>query len=117
MSNISTLPRRTRLFKLICLVFSLLFVVNPVLAGCQSNSQSPATPVPGAMASPEYAMQVFVWGTPNSVTQRDLRLVKDAGFTWVKQMFPWNWIEGNIKGVYEWNEPDRILKATSALDL
>ncbi|MDO8672613.1 MAG: hypothetical protein Q7O66_14455 [Dehalococcoidia bacterium] len=117
MSNTSTPHRKRKLLRLVSLVFSLLFVVNPILSGCQSNNQSAATPVPGAMASPEYSMQVFVWGTPNSATQRDLSLVKGAGFNWVKQMFPWTWIEGKGKGQYEWNEPDRILKATSALDL
>jgi len=32
-------------------------------------------------------------------------------------MFQWNYIEGKGKGKYEWNEPDRIIKATEAYGL
>ncbi len=60
-------------------------------------------------ASPDYGIHVFLWGSPNS--DRDIKLAKDAGFTWVKQRFEWRYIEGNAKGAYEWNEPDRLVRA------
>jgi len=52
---------------------------------------------------------VFLWGSPTS--ERDLKLAKDGGFTWVKQQFEWRNIERDAKGRFEWNEPDRIMKA------
>ncbi|HEX2172054.1 MAG TPA: cellulase family glycosylhydrolase [Dehalococcoidia bacterium] len=67
-------------------------------------------------ASPDYSLQVFLWGNPGT-TDRDLKLVRDAGFTWIKQMFQWNYIEGKAKGQYEWHEPDRIVEATKKYDL
>lgn len=67
------------------------------------------------MKSPEAGVQVFMWGSAQA--ERDLKLAKDAGFTWVKQMFQWDYIEGKGKGQFEWNEPDRLVKATSQLGL
>ena len=61
-------------------------------------------------------MQVFLWGNPGT-TDRDLKMVRDAGFTWIKQMFQWNYIEGKGKGQYEWHEPDRIVEAARKHDL
>ncbi len=67
------------------------------------------------MRSPDYSVQVFLWGNPN--LDRDLQLAKQGGFTWIKQMFQWNYIEGQGKGKYEWNEPDRIAKAAQQAGL
>ncbi|MHB1162699.1 MAG: hypothetical protein ACYC3V_20550, partial [Chloroflexota bacterium] len=36
--------------------------------------------------SPEYGMNVFLWGQP-ATTQRDLKKVTDAGFSWQKTLF------------------------------
>lgn len=63
------------------------------------------------MNSPEAGVQVFLWGSPN--VERDLELAKAAGFTWVKQMFQWDFIERDGKGQFMWNEPDRLVKAAS----
>ncbi len=73
------------------------------LAGC-----APAPPTPPKR--PEAAVHVFLWGAFNT-TDRDLRLAKDGGFSWIKQRFEWRNIEGQGKGRFEWNEPDRIMKA------
>jgi polysaccharide biosynthesis protein PslG len=56
-------------------------------------------------------VQVHLWGYPET-TDRDLRLAREAGFTWVKQHFPWAFIEGDLQGRFEWGEPDRIVEAT-----
>ncbi len=53
---------------------------------------------------------MFLWGNP-ATTARDLALAKDGGFHWVKQRFEWRYVEGKGKGQFEWNEPDRIVKA------
>lgn len=70
-----------------------------------------ATPVVSAgdpMASPDFGVQAFLWWRPE-VADRDLGLVKDAGFTWVKQLVSWQDIEGAGKGQYDWANLDRIV--------
>lgn len=44
--------------------------------------------------------------------ERDVARVKEMGFGWVKQKFPWREIEGIEKGRYDWYRPDRIVAAT-----
>jgi hypothetical protein len=60
------------------------------------------------MESPGYGMQAFLWWHPE-VADRDLRLIRDAGFGWVKQAFAWRDIEGAGKGQLDWSIPDRIV--------
>ena len=67
----------------------------------------PASSVPKRV--PEAGVHVFLWGNFDT-SSRDLKLAKDGGFTWVKQRFEWRYIEGNGKGRFEWNEPDRLMK-------
>lgn len=62
--------------------------------------------------SPEYGMNVFIWGNP-STTDRDLALMKSAGFTWQKTLFQWREIEGTAKGVFDWAEADRVVSAST----
>jgi len=58
--------------------------------------------------SPEYGMQAFLWWHEQT-TDRDLQLIADAGFTWVKQHVGWRDIEGIQKGSYDWYAIDRIV--------
>lgn len=67
------------------------------------------------MRSPDAAVQVFLWGSPN--VERDLKLAKDCGFNWVKQSFEWRYIEPHEKGKLDLNEPDRLVKAVGASGL
>jgi hypothetical protein len=60
------------------------------------------------MASPDYGIQAFLWWRPE-VSHRDLGLIRDAGFTWVKQWFAWDDIEGSGKGKYDWETADRVV--------
>jgi hypothetical protein len=71
---------------------------------------APAVPagVPVEMKSPDYGMQAFLWWRPE-VAQRDLELIRDAGFNWVKQGFPWREIEGSGKAQYDWSTTDRLV--------
>jgi hypothetical protein len=79
-----------------------------------TNTPAPATPTPRppspvpGMASPDYGVQAFLWWR-DEVAHRDLGLVRDAGFTWVKQWFAWDDIEGRGKGQYDWSTADRIV--------
>lgn len=79
-----------------------------------SSPTMPSTPAPSGeewrfMDSPDYGMQAFLWWRPE-VADRDLQLIKDAGFEWVKQDFPWREIEGAGKGQYNWSRADTAVE-------
>jgi hypothetical protein len=63
---------------------------------------------PVTMTSPDYGMQVFLFWQ-EEIADRDLKLVEDAGFRWVKQEFPWREIEPSRKGDFDWARTDRIM--------
>jgi polysaccharide biosynthesis protein PslG len=70
---------------------------------------APPTPV----ASPDYGLSMFLWGQP-STTDRDLKIATTSNFHWQKTLFQWRMIEGAGKGIYDWSEADRIVKASAA---
>jgi polysaccharide biosynthesis protein PslG len=70
----------------------------------------------GKVDSPSPTVHVFLWGNPDT-TDRDLKLAKDAGFTWVKQRFEWRYIEKERDDAFEWNEPDRVVDAINKAGL
>lgn len=69
---------------------------------------TPTVELDKVMSSPDYGMQVFLYWR-EEVANRDLQLVQDAGFRWVKQEIPWREIEGAAKGVWQWETADRIM--------
>jgi hypothetical protein len=71
---------------------------------------------PAAMTSPDFGMQVFLFWR-EEVADRDLNLVKDAGFRWVKQEFAWREIEGAGPGVFDWSNSDRVMDQIDAYGL
>ena len=68
---------------------------------------------PERVQSPEYGMNIFIWGNP-STTDRDLNLMRNAGFGWQKTLFQWREIEGAGKGQFNWTEADRVVAASKA---
>lgn len=58
--------------------------------------------------TPEYGVQIFTWWDLENGT-RDLDLVRDMGFGWVKQIFAWRDMEQIEKGHYDWYRPDLIV--------
>ncbi len=102
-----------RKFYRVLSIVGLAIMMAPLLLGCAGTPQ--VKPPVDKMASPDYAVQAFVWGQYET-TERDLKLAKDAGFRWVKIMFQWDWIEKS-KGKFEWNEPDRLTKLASDMGL
>ena len=68
------------------------------LAACASIPPTPApAPTPTSwprvrLASPGYGFEAYLWWK-EEVASRDLGLIRDAGFEWVKQTFPWRDIE------------------------
>jgi hypothetical protein len=62
-------------------------------------------------------MQVFTWWLWEPTMRRDLELVRDAGFTWVKQHVAWRNVEGAAPGAYDWYMTDRLVDAAEELGL
>jgi len=83
------------------------------------TATAPPTPTswPRArMASPEYGLQAALWWDKEAA-RRDLALIDDAGFTWVKQQIGWRDVEGIAKGHYDWYFTDRIVADAERFDL
>jgi hypothetical protein len=72
-------------------------------------TKAPAGGSDRGFTSPDYGVQAFLWWRPE-IADRDLGLVQAAGFTWVKQNFPWREIEGAAKGKFDWSVTDRIVQ-------
>jgi polysaccharide biosynthesis protein PslG len=68
---------------------------------------------PPPASSPDYGLSMFLWGQPGT-TDRDLKIASGANFHWQKTLFQWRTIEGVAKGVYDWTEADRVVKASAA---
>ncbi|MHB0870203.1 MAG: glycoside hydrolase 5 family protein [Chloroflexota bacterium] len=70
--------------------------------------------VPGPLPNrrPDYGMNVFVFGFPDT-TQRDLGKVVDANFNWQETLFQWRLIEGAGKGILDFSEADRVVRASN----
>lgn len=84
-------------------------------AGAVQPAAAPAAPAPAgtfldaSMTSPDFGGQAFLWWR-EEVAHRDLELMKDSGFRWVKQSFAWETIEGAGKGIYDWTVADRVVQ-------
>ena len=61
------------------------------------------------MASPEYGMQAHLWWH-EEIARRDMDLIQEAGFGWVKQNVGWRDVEGAEKGAFNWYFTDRIVQ-------
>ena len=78
-------------------------------AAAPAASAPAGTFLDASMTSPDFGGQAFLWWR-EEVAHRDLELMKDAGFRWVKQSFAWETIEGAGKGVYDWTVADRVVR-------
>jgi hypothetical protein len=105
------------------LLFLGLLLVALRLGGRHLNSAvSSASPTPTSwprarLSSPEYGMQVSLDKWHKGEMARDLELVRDAGFTWIKQNVGWRDIEGIVKGEYDWYFTDRVVADAEKLGL
>ena len=68
------------------------------------------------MESPDFGTQAFLWWRPE-VAERDLNLIREGGFHWVKQIFAWENIEGAGKGHLDWSFSDRVVQQVNASNL
>lgn len=71
---------------------------------------------PATMSSPDYGAQVFVWWR-EEIRDRDLDLMKEGGFNWIKQAFSWESIEGAGRGQYDWSIADKVVTHANDRDL
>lgn len=85
-------------------VLTLEGTITPAPTALMDN-----VPVQPLFASPAYGVHTFLWWKPD-IAQRDLGLVQEMGFGWVKQTFPWREIEGIEKGAYDWYRTDLIVQ-------
>jgi hypothetical protein len=90
-----------------------LIIIAQLLAACATLQAKIVptpfpTPAPTQLKSPEYGIQAFLWWKPE-ITKRDLTLVQQMGFTWVKQNIAWRDIE-IAKGEYSWSLADDVVR-------
>ncbi len=78
-----------------------------------TSSQAPQTGsgtyLPATMSSPDFGAQAFLWWRAE-LADRDLKLMNEAGFNWVKQALAWETIEGGGKGQFDWTIADRMVR-------
>ena len=68
------------------------------------------------MNSPDFGAQAFLWWR-SEIADRDLQMMQEAGFNWVKQAFAWEDIEAPVKGQYDWSIADRVVQQVAQRDL
>jgi hypothetical protein len=97
-----------------------LLLISGVLA-CGRNPSPTATPLPSPtptswprprLNTPEYGMHVFLWWSPDVIVERDVRLVAEAGFGWLKQNLGWRDVEkyeGLAPKDWDWVLADRVV--------
>jgi hypothetical protein len=90
------------------------------LAAC-APARPARTPTPTSwprarLASPEYGIQAFLYWNYEAA-DRDLKLIQDMGFTWVKTNIAWREVEGIEKGAYDWARTDRMVEAVQRSQL
>lgn len=93
--------------------------------GGQASGSTPAaaadTPAPAVVQAPagiylpatmnqaDFGAQAFLWWKPE-IADRDLTLMQDADFHWVKQTFAWEEIEPFAKGGFKWDNADKAVQ-------
>jgi hypothetical protein len=103
----------------VLLLFIILVIVIGQAAGLGKGLLAGPTLTPTPTTEPEVvqlvpspapAVQAFLWWDA-AIAERDLHTVQEGlHFRWVKQMFAWRDIEGNVKGTFDWINADRILE-------
>lgn len=82
------------------------------------GAEPPPSPVVRHFDSPTYAVQGFFYWDYD-IRRRDLKLVKDMGFTHVKTKISWREIETYpyTPSVFDWHRTDAMIDDITALDL
>ena len=91
--------------------------VEIVVNGTAVPTPEPALPPGQHFSSPGYGVHLVQWWRVDDIFPRDIQLVQDMGFGWVKQSFAWRDIEGFVKNEYDWYRPDRIVEQANDANL
>jgi hypothetical protein len=96
-------------FLLLALTLALVLIRPPDLP----NPGDPfaASRVEPLLTSPTPAVHTFLWWN-EEIAQRDLGLVEEMGFTWIKDTFAWRDIE-IAQDQYDWWRPDRVVRTVN----
>ena len=101
----------------------LLLALALVLAtfGCSAPAPTPSPttnpgPRPEGTGSLAFGFHTQLWMSGDK-TERDLQLVKDAGFGWIKQRFEWRYMEQKAKGQISFERADQIVQAANKAGL
>jgi hypothetical protein len=118
--------RRCWIAGLVVLVLSLSLLalgleIWDLGSGIFSDPTPTAPPTPTSwprarLASPEYGLQTSLSKWYAEAAVRDLELIHDAGFTWVKQHLGWRDVELE-EGAYDWYFTDRVVADAGRLGL
>ncbi len=109
--------KRTLALTLATLIVGVGWLLAAQIKGAVSPSPSPTPtswPLPYRFRSPEYGVNIHLWWDPWAAVARDWRLVREAGFTWVKQRLAWMDVEEAGPGRYAWGPADRIVDEAEA---
>ncbi len=110
-------------------LWAVLLLLLNVGVACGRDPASTDTPLPPPtptswprprMNTPEYGMHVFLWWSPDAIVERDVRLVTEAGFGWIKQNVGWRDIEkyeGLAPDEWDWYLADRVVNYAGQHDL
>lgn len=90
---------------LFLLILGSAFVAQPPAIHFLRSDKDAAFP---AISSPTPAVHISIWWNPQ-IAERDLQLVNEMGFGWVKQRFPWRDIQGAGNGPYDWYRADIVV--------
>lgn len=82
---------------------------QPAAANASAAPVASGAFLDASMTSPDFGAQAFLWWR-EEIAHRDLELMKDSNFHWVKQSFAWETIEGAGKGIYDWTVADRVVQ-------
>ena len=82
---------------------------NPTPAPATNPPAASGPALTGSMLSPDFGGQAFLWWK-QEIADRDLKLMEDAAFNWVKQTFAWETIETTGKGQFDWGRADRVVQ-------
>jgi len=91
-------------------------VPDEVAAVSPTAAAAPKAFLSATMRSPAFGAQAFLWWREETA-DRDLKLMQDAGFDWVKHSFAWETIEGRGPGQYDWSVADRVVRQAHEHDL
>ena len=72
--------------------------------------------LPATMLSPDFGAQAFLWWRPE-IADRDLKLMDEADFHWVKQTFAWETMEDAGPGQFDWSIADRVVQQVNKAGL